>query len=267
MLITMKRIDDRLTQQPLIQGLRTFLFMGLCFGASLGLYAKQADDAATLDSKDWADIQTIVDDAGLIAPDADKLDGKDWEDIEALIEDQIAQFAANSVGDYKISANTEDHEGWMLCDGRPLFSRDHEEIFNVIKCSFSPADTNCDANAETFFNLPDPRGRVAGFSGEGAGLSIRTLGEAVGEETHTLTTNEMPSHDHAGLNGSTFFLSGGIGVGGVPLESPGLTAGIHFSDAGGVGRASLTGATGNNEPHNNMPPTLFLGNLFIYVGE
>lgn len=43
---------------------------------------------------------------------------------------------------------------------------------------------------------PDLRGRVPVGVGQGAGLSYRTYGDQGGEETHLLTINEMPSHNH-----------------------------------------------------------------------
>ena len=46
------------------------------------------------------------------------------------------------------------------------------------------------------FNLPDMRGRVALGYGSGIGLTVRNMGDDGGEETHTLTTAEMPTHNH-----------------------------------------------------------------------
>ena len=43
---------------------------------------------------------------------------------------------------------------------------------------------------------PDLRGRFILSSGSGTGLTARTVGQAAGEEKHTLTTTEMPAHGH-----------------------------------------------------------------------
>jgi microcystin-dependent protein len=44
------------------------------------------------------------------------------------------------------------------------------------------------------------RWRVMGGVGEGVGLTNRNIGDMVGSETHTLTSSEMPSHTHTGIN-------------------------------------------------------------------
>lgn len=73
-----------------------------------------------------------------------------------------------------------------------------------------------------------------------------TVGETGGEETHTLTWYEMPEHYHH-----------------YPVNSPGTDSGIWgpvdtLQQKGDV--TSSTFATGNSQPHNNMPPyyTVFM---------
>lgn len=61
--------------------------------------------------------------------------------------------------------------GWLLCDG---------------------------ANG-----TPDLRGRFILGQGQGVGLTNRVLNAIGGAETHTLTTNEIPSHTHTGTTAST----------------------------------------------------------------
>lgn len=78
---------------------------------------------------------------------------------------------------------TEQELGWMLCDGRELTGPAFEPLRRVL-------GTN---------SLPDFAGRVLVVAGHGEGLTPRMHGQRGGEETHTLTVEEMPSHTH-GVN-------------------------------------------------------------------
>lgn len=76
----------------------------------------------------------------------------------------------------------------------------------------------------------------------GAGNSY-ALGAVGGEEKHTLTVDEMPSHNHTGLYGSAF-----------------VNSNVHITDTSGstawAGSQAYqtTANTGGSQPHNNMPP-------------
>lgn len=163
------------------------------------------------------------------------------------------------VGDIKHSVRNTDHMGWLLCDGRSLSRESYPELFAIIGTAFG-------SSSGTTFNLPNCRGRVIGTIGTGSGLSARSLGDTVGAETHTLTVAEMPSHSHTITDPGHSHS--------IPLQSEGFAdMGPDDDVTNGSGynsSISTTGITVNNTggggAHNNMQPTIFMGNVFIQCG-
>jgi microcystin-dependent protein len=80
--------------------------------------------------------------------------------------------------------------GWADCNGQLLSIAQNTALFSLLGTTFG-------GDGRTTFALPDMRGRVSVHAGQGPGLSNRDLGEVGGEETHTLTVAEIPSHDHS----------------------------------------------------------------------
>lgn len=171
----------------------------------------------------------------------------------------------SDMGDIKYSCQESDHGCWLLCDGRSISRTEYSDLFEAIGTAFGVG------NGSTTFNIPDARGRVLGAIGSGTGLTPRSLGDTVGAETHTLTTGEMPSHNHGITDLGHTHQVGSI---------PDGTQNIFASSAAGITAAdevrttinsgsSTTGITINNTggggAHNNMQPTEFIGNVFIFA--
>jgi microcystin-dependent protein len=202
----------------------------------------------------------------------------------------LAAHQKPTVGDTKLSLAGVDHLGWMLCDGRSLNTTTYNLLFSVIGYSFG--------GNGSMFNLPNPAGRVTGIIGSGAGLTTRAMGANVGTETHTLTIAEMPTHNHTGsTNSSTTGITtnastsnGAVAAGeyGIVQRSTSganvTTAGVDSNNSGdepnikdapiglritdpGHTHSFTTANTGGSNAHNNMQPTLFLGNVYIYCGK
>ena len=159
----------------------------------------------------------------------------------------ISEYNIGITGEYKLIARTNDYGNWLICDGRAISRTQYSNLFTAIGSAFGSG------NGSTTFNIPDLRGRVPGGIGQGSGLSNRTLGNNVGAETHTLSISQMPQHEHmSGIGHNILDYEDG--------SAPPNNIGPSFANP------IMTSSTGNGAAHNNMQPTLFAGNYFIYAG-
>lgn len=79
---------------------------------------------------------------------------------------------------------------FLACDGSAVSRTTYAALYALLGTTWGVGD------GSTTFNLPDARGRVPMGAGAGSGLTARTVGQSGGEETHLLTTGELPAHTH-----------------------------------------------------------------------
>jgi len=147
--------------------------------------------------------------------------------------------------------------GWATCDGQILAISQNTALFSLLGTTYG-------GDGKTTFALPDLRGRVPLHSGQGPGLSQRTIGEKGGAETVTLTTSQLPAHTHqaVGTSNVATAVSPAAGVWATKTRTPLYgAAGSNANMAAGA-----IGPTGGNQPHENMPPFLGLTCIIALQG-
>lgn len=152
--------------------------------------------------------------------------------------------------------------GWAFCDGQLLAISSNTALFSILGTTYG-------GDGRTTFGLPELRGRVAIHQGNGPGLVNVSLGQKAGTNTHTLTTGQLPNHEHTGNlqasgdaantnnpSGNTLALAEAYSdqdLAPSPLQTKSGTVIIENSGGGG-------------QPHNNMPPYLGVNFIIALVG-
>ncbi|MEW9701821.1 phage tail protein [Paenibacillus sp. SI8] len=143
-------------------------------------------------------------------------------------------------------------KGWAICNGQLLPISQNTALFSLLGTTYG-------GDGKSTFALPDLQGMVPLHAGQGQGLSQYDLGQTGGSENVTLVSNEMPSHSHPLLYGT----SGGTQespVGQIWKDTGGRRAGMAYTTSPSskpvVMGAGAIVPTGGNQPHNNMQPYL-----------
>ncbi len=157
-------------------------------------------------------------------------------------------------------------KGWAYCDGSILSIASNTALFSLVGTTYG-------GNGTTTFALPDFRGRVAVGTGNGPGLSPRTLGEVAGTEGVTLLTSNMPAHNHPATAtvqvGVTNVTANSDDPDGSLLTTTGAAfyaTGAGSGHLGGVTANVTTGIVGSNQPVSTMQPYLVMNYVICLYG-
>eukprot|EP01006_Ploeotia_vitrea_P054136 TRINITY_DN67854_c0_g1_i3.p1 TRINITY_DN67854_c0_g1~~TRINITY_DN67854_c0_g1_i3.p1 ORF type:complete len:280 (+),score=7.13 TRINITY_DN67854_c0_g1_i3:61-900(+) len=156
-------------------------------------------------------------------------------------------------GDFKVSAQFTDHEGWLLCDGRTMQRTDYLPLFTIIRTSFGSANASS-------FRIPDGRGRVlAAVSDEnptGTYAGKDKIQQSLAEHSHFVVG--QPGGGFDGLTRENQLAKANIPVA--------ATLNYHLSgtpEEATIGRSSVVGSS---ELVDNRQYTIYGGNMFIFCG-
>ncbi|PZX17836.1 microcystin-dependent protein [Breznakibacter xylanolyticus] len=164
------------------------------------------------------------------------------------------------VGSIVLFAGNFAPEGWLFCDGQLLPVNQYQTLYAVIGVTYGGDGRNT-------FALPDLRGRVPAGPRQGTGLTLINLGVKTGTNTNTLTTAQLPAHNHP-LNANAS--ATGRNIVATPQNNypaPNQdTSGNYAATTDVQMNAQAIGATGTGAPVNNMQPTLGLNYIICWQG-
>lgn len=150
--------------------------------------------------------------------------------------------------------------GWALCNGQLLPINQNQALFSLLGTTYG-------GDGRVNFALPDLRGRVPiGVGSAHLGADHHVLGERGGEEAHTLTVAELPTHthryavtDHRGTTGD-----------------PGAPTGVAFAsgeraytapaEANATFHPAVVANAGGSQAHHNMQPFVTLTAIIALQG-
>lgn len=136
---------------------------------------------------------------------------------------------------------------WAFCDGQLIQISQNSALFSLLGTTYG-------GDGRTTFALPDLRSRVPIHKGQGPGLSPYSLGQRSGFETVTLTTAQIPPHNHLQACSSDD-PNAGSPAGNFPAA---VSPPIYSSGANAAMANTALGNTGGGQPHENRQPFLVI---------
>lgn len=185
-------------------------------------------------------------------------------DIQAIAEslrsemadlaDEVSKIKPVPLGVVEMYSGSTIPENYAVCDGQALSQSLYPKLYQVIGTRFNKPDT-----ASGMFCLPDLRGRF--IVGQGADSDYNTIGNTGGEKKHTLTVNEMPSHNH--LVNDIIYSENVAGIGNADGQfyaqgMPGSNEGYDTDNKNLPYYNHNTGNAGGGAAHENRPPYFVL---------
>jgi microcystin-dependent protein len=135
-------------------------------------------------------------------------------------------------------------KGWALCDGQLLPINQNQALFSLLGTTYG-------GDGRVNFGLPNLQGRAPIHMGSG-----HTLGERGGEQGHTLSISEIPTHDHT-LQASSNAGTQLIPTSNLLARTTNQLYNVADQNLGAMSSGTVANV-GGSQAHLNMQPFLVL---------
>ncbi|HEX8566430.1 MAG TPA: tail fiber protein [Pyrinomonadaceae bacterium] len=147
--------------------------------------------------------------------------------------------------------------GWLFCEGQQLPISENEALFQLIGTTYG-------GDGESTFNLPDLQGRIPIHFGNASSGTTYPLAQMAGVEEVTLTSQQIPVHNHPagckGTDGNSASPIGGLPAVSIPANAYGLMPPSQPMNAAAVV------PVGGSQPHTNFQPYLCINFIISLFG-
>jgi len=164
------------------------------------------------------------------------------------------------LSEIRIFSGTFAPRSWALCNGQMLSIGNYQALYSLLGTTYG-------GDGVEKFALPDLRSRLPLHKGTGVGLTERKIGQKFGYETVTLSTDQIPVHNHP-MQASADTNNCAEAVGNVPGDfssnkfyNPGENPAQIYNFS-----STAVGDAGDSEPHYNEMPFLVLNFIMCIQG-
>lgn len=160
------------------------------------------------------------------------------------------------IGEIRMFGGSFAPAGWAMCSGQTIPISQNDTLFNLIGTTYG-------GDGQETFALPDFQSRVPIHQGTLGGRTFQ-IGESGGVEQVTLSTQQIPTHNHA------FLVSNNNGLQAQPQGAvlSKTATGFLYSgfQAGQAMNVSSVQPSGGSQPHENMMPFLVITFIISLYG-
>ena len=167
------------------------------------------------------------------------------------------------VGEIRIFAGNYAPAGWNFCDGTLVAISANTTLFQLIGTTYGGDGVNT-------FALPNLQSRVPIHQGTGSGgIGTYTMAQTTGTETVTLTTQQIPSHNHlvnAATSGQVLSPSNAFLANATSSGQPGNILVYEAPPPGSKLNPATIQNDGGSQPHSNIQPYLAINYIISLFG-